>query len=122
MACRLNKRAKTKGATERQRLYDLKYRLWSEVITHSPADVFVDSLLKRMPLTLGITHRPTGYRCHIEVYRMPGEAQIILNELADASGIHYPMFRLDQSRTVTCIRRPHDHQIRKRTHPTKTLT
>lgn len=104
-ADRFNRLAKQCPPEHRRSFYRLKDTALTEASAMGHAQFEVDSIHADAPLTLGLTHRPSGRQVHIRPYRLPGEAQLLLHAMARSSGVFYPLLRLSDHEELQPIHR-----------------
>jgi hypothetical protein len=85
-----NRLAKQCPRQHRMGFYDLKDKALAHAIAVGSDQLEVDSVLPGSPLTLGLTHVPSGRRVHLCPHRLPRETQLVLQTMARRAGLANP--------------------------------
>lgn len=83
-AAQNNRRAKSSQPRHRRGLYKRKDATLAKALVMAPEQFIVDSIERETPLTVGLTHRFSPRRVHVQPGLMPPEVQAILAELPRA--------------------------------------
>jgi hypothetical protein len=85
-----NRLAKKCPPQHRTGFYELKDKALADAIAVGGDQFTVDSVTPWSPLTLGLTHGPSGRRVHLCPHRLPLETQVVLHAMAGRAGLPYP--------------------------------